>query len=112
MNLDNTLPTAINNDSKSEYYKKWYSENKASKMLYLKEKIKCDVCNVMITRSNMSDHKKTVLHKKNLELLQKDLALNNIINNNNQPKNEILLNKLNELDNKIKEIKDYINENN
>ncbi len=114
MNLDNTLPTAINNDSKSEYYKKWYAENKESKLAYQKEKIKCEICEVMVTRTNMGYHKKSILHKKNLELLQKDLALNNIIINtesnsetNDEPnKMEILLTKLCELDDKIKEIKE------
>ncbi len=61
MNINNNLSESqanINSNSKSsEYNKKWYSENKASKLAYQKEKINCDICNILISRGNMADHK-------------------------------------------------------
>ncbi len=114
MNSDNNLSESqanINSNSKSsEYNKKWYAENKASKLAYQKEKINCDICNTMIARVNMADHKKTILHNKNLELFEKNKELSKTIENNkNQITDSFLSSKIKELDNTLKEMKDYIN---
>jgi hypothetical protein len=102
MNSDNNLSesqanSTIPSNSKSEYYKKWYAENKANKLAYQKEKIKCDICNSMIARGNMTDHCKSATH----------------INNQNLNKKNELYNKINklegELNTTIKEIKELLN---
>ena len=46
-----------------EKNKKYYEE----KSEYIKEKISCDVCGCMISRSNMSGHKKSFKHQNNLK---------------------------------------------
>jgi hypothetical protein len=116
MNSDNNLSELKDNlnscNTKSkDYSKKKYAENKEQKLAYLKEKVCCEVCNTMIARVNMADHKKTILHNKNLELVNKNKELVEKDNeiNYKPAKDSILLSKIEELDTRIKEIKEYIN---
>ncbi len=100
MNSDSNISESqanlnINSNSKSEYYKKWYAENKANKLAYQKEKIKCEDCDVMISRVSMPDHKRSATHLKNVEKANKY--------NNNK-----LFEKLDELDSKFNEIKELL----
>ena len=83
-------------NTKSDYYKKWYAENKEAKLAYQKEKIKCEICNILIARGNMTDHNKSLTHLQNLDLNKKTELYNKI-------------NKLEgELACTIKEIKEYL----
>ena len=91
MNSDNNLSesqanSTIPSNSKSKYNKKWYSENKDTVIAYKKEKIKCDICDIMITRGNMNTHNKSATHITNINL-----------NLNINKKNE-LYNKINKLE--------------
>ena len=96
MNPDSNTDSQTNITTKSDYYKKWYSENKDAKLAYQKEKVKCEICNVMISRGNMIDHNKSLTHLQNLDLNKKTELYNKI-------------NRLEgELSSTIKEIKDYL----
>jgi hypothetical protein len=106
MNINNNLSESqanINSNSKStEYNKKWYAENKATKLAYQKEKINCDICNTKIARVNMADHKKTILHNKNLELFEKNKELSN---NVKKEYDSFLITKIHELETIVNELK-------
>ncbi len=94
MNPDNIQDSQAN--TKSDYYKKWYAENKATKLAYQKEKIKCEICNILIARGNMNEHNKSLSHLQHLDLNKKTELYNKI-------------NKLEgELASTIKEIKEYL----
>jgi hypothetical protein len=47
--------------TKSEYYKKWYNENKQQHKAHLLEKIQCE-CGKKVCRNSMRTHKKSSLH--------------------------------------------------
>jgi hypothetical protein len=91
MNSDNNLSES--QIKKKDINKKWYAENKEQKLAYLKEKIICEVCNMQISRGSMNDHKKTILHLQNTE---------------KYTKKNLIASKINELDIKLKEIKDLL----
>jgi len=52
-----------------DYYKKYYQKNKEKILEKNKEKVKCK-CGQIITRYNMSKHKKSQIHKRIIKLIQ------------------------------------------
>lgn len=46
-----------------EYNKKYYENNKEKFKEYFSQKIKCEECGAVFTRSNLTNHKKTKKHK-------------------------------------------------
>ena len=56
-------------DKQYEYYKRYYESNKEKIISKQSEKIQCNVCNSLITRSKMNRHRETGIRKKKLLLL-------------------------------------------
>ena len=55
-----------NKEHKKEYDKNYYENNKDKIKEYKKEKVLCEVCNCSVRRGDLSTHKKTKKHIKNL----------------------------------------------
>ncbi len=55
---------------KKEYNKNWYEQNKEKHLSNSKEKIKCDICNCMVTKGQISTHNKTKKHLTNTEKIE------------------------------------------
>lgn len=56
----------MNKSKKSSYNKTYYGKHREKILLYLKEKVKCQ-CGASVSRSNLTNHLKTIKHKKLLE---------------------------------------------
>ncbi len=99
MNSDNNLSNS--QAIKSDLNKKWYADNKEHKLAYSKEKINCKVCNVLIARGNMSDHKKSQTHINNKEKIKNDELYNYVSTINldgiNIDDKDMILNKITEI---------------
>ena len=46
-----------------EYCKKWYEKNKEKHLQYMKQQLRCDVCDKLMTRSHYNRHTKSRIHK-------------------------------------------------
>ncbi len=101
MNSDNILSDSQAKIKSSEYYKKWYADNKEQKLAYKQSKINCKVCNVIISRNNYAEHKKSQIHLKNIEKLKNDELYNYVSTINLEGINindkDIILNKITEI---------------
>ena len=67
------------NKNKKEYNKEYYEKNKENKKDYyennkhkLLEKIKCDICNSIVSRTNITIHKKSLKCRKSVECFIQD----------------------------------------
>ncbi len=57
---------------KKEYNKIYYEKNKEKHLNYLTEKIECEICNVSVSRTNLSSHKKSNKHIKNQQKIENE----------------------------------------
>ena len=56
----------MNKQKKSSYNKKYYEKHRTKILKYLQQKVKCK-CGASVARSNLTNHLKTIKHKKLLE---------------------------------------------
>ncbi len=105
-----------------EYYEKWYQEHGEAHKAYLREVIKCEVCDKEISRNTLSGHNKSKKHLKNVELAKKqqNIEINNLkeelknkiktefINKQNKLIKDFTDNLLNSLDYKLEELKNQL----
>jgi hypothetical protein len=71
-NKENMQTEQTKKMDRSEYYKKWYNENKEQHKSYLLEKIACE-CGKQVCRNSMRTHKKSSLHQKAMEKLKNEI---------------------------------------
>ena len=53
----------MNKQKKSSYNKKYYEKHRTKILKYLQQKVKCK-CGASVARSNLTNHLKTIKHKK------------------------------------------------
>ena len=81
-----------------EYHRQWYLNNREELLQRLAQPIICE-CGRKITRSNISKHLKSKIHKRRMDQIKKEKQEQNY---------ELLLKKYNKLKKKLKEI--YVNQ--
>ncbi len=57
------------NDQQKAYAKQYYATNKEKMLKIMKEKVECDCCQKMITKTNMIAHKKTTKCRKHFSIV-------------------------------------------
>jgi len=54
-------------ENKDTYFKKYYQDHKEDYLKRNYEKVECEICGITTTKHNLSQHRKTKKHIRNME---------------------------------------------